>query len=282
MKILKLPVIWAFFTTCLIGCSAWAQSDCATSSGAITSTTTCYVQPDEYYLTIYKLGLCTAQPTAPASGVAADLSSCTTVFENTSGSRVKVIKGTSSALTGTMTRPSNGTYTYGYVIAEPQFEIKTAQTFSTTRTAMSDFSTGTSCWSTLGTAYVYSSSTTYPAKCGNSVSGNDVTTQKMNSFSSSSASSSATFTTTAGTVSAYLVKSDLSLGTGTNTPAMGDITRLLGIAPMPVTVAATTAGMNSSFNVSQGSTLTMYTGGAITGGIVYFGGGPFAVLMTLQ
>jgi hypothetical protein len=271
-----------------MGATAWAQTDCVKdANGAITSTSTCYVQPDEYYMTIYKMGLCTAQP-APSLTTAADFSSCTTVFESTTGSRIKVIKGTSSALTGTMTRPPNGSYTYGYVIAEPQFEIKTQHTFSTSRIAAgaTGYPSGTTCWSTLGTAYVYSNSTSAPATCGNPVSGNDVTTQKMNSFSPTSASSNAMFSTTA----AYLVDSTMKQSAGANN-SMGSITRLLGVAPMAVTVSASTTGMNSSFKVSQGSTVAMCdannaycgTNNAVNGGsIVYFGGGPFAVLMTLQ
>jgi len=275
-----------------LGATAWAQTDCLKdANGAITSTSTCYVQPDEYYLTIYKMGLCTAQP-APTPTVAADFSSCSTVFENTSGSRIKVIKGTSSALTGTMTRPPNGAYTFGYVIAEPKFEVKTQHTFSPDRSiaviGAQKFST---CWSTLGTAYVYDvTNPSTPATCGSTVSGNDVTTQKMNSFSPTGAISNATFSTTAGNVSAYLVDSSMKQSAGVSN-SMGSITRLLGVAPMAVTVSASTTGMNSSFKVSQGSTVAMCdvnnaycgTNNAVNGGsIVYFGGGPFAVLMTLQ
>jgi hypothetical protein len=274
-----------------LGAAAWAQTDCVKdANGAITSTSTCYVQPDEYYLTIYKMGLCTAQP-APSLATAADFSSCTTVFESTTGSRIKVIKGTSSALTGTMTRPPNGSYTYGYVIAEPQIEIKTQHTFSTSRIAAgaTGHPSGTTCWSTLGTAYVYSNSPSAPATCGSTVSGNDVTTQKMNSFSPAGASSNATFSTTAGNVSAYLVDATMKQSAGANN-SMGSITRLLGVAPLAVTVSASTTGMNSSFKVSQGSTVAMcdssnaYCGPppAPAGSIIYFGGGPFAVLMTLQ
>jgi len=139
-NLLRTLKIAGFMAIAGMGSAALAQTaDCSKDgSGAITSMDTCYVEPNEYYMTIYKMGLCTAQPGTPTSSVAADFSSCTTVFENSAGSRIKAVKGVSSNLTGTMTRPANGTYTHGYVLAAPQFEIKTKHTFSTPRAAAGD------------------------------------------------------------------------------------------------------------------------------------------------
>jgi len=284
-----------------MGSVSWAQTlDCTKDvNGAITSVDSCYVQPDEYYMTIYKMGLCTAQPVAPTTGVAADLSSCTTVFENLTGSRIMAVKGVSGKLTGTMARPANGTYTHGYVLAAPQFEIKTKNTFSTPRTAAGDLASpiGSTCWSTSATAYVYTGPTVtrvaYPGTCNATLDPltHGVAITSMNSFTSyvQNLTPTSTFTDPSGT-NAYLVSNTMKLGTGVGL-GMGDITRLLGVVPMPVTVSAATTGMDISFKVSQGATLAMcdvansYCGTNLTangGSVIYFGGGPFAVQMTLK
>jgi hypothetical protein len=276
-----IKTIFGFFAIVLHS-TIWAQSPCPKTGSAINNKTqSCYTQPTEYYMTIYKVGLCTTQPTAPSANSPADFSSCTTVYENTSGSRMQIVKGTSSALLGgTMTRPANSNYPYGYVIVAPQFEIKTSSKFLSATPALGGGS-GDTCWSTAGTAYVIPTTPPTYAKCGYSIGNdNDVTIQKMNSLGPTQ-TYSASFPTSAGQVSAFLVKNDLTLGSTAAPGSMGDITKMIGVAPMNLAVTASTTTMNTSYDVSNGTTV-IFANVNGTDTLVYFGGGPFAVLMTLQ
>jgi hypothetical protein len=67
---------------------------------------------------------------APAHGDSFVKDSCHQVFNNTSGSEVEVLDGTSSALTGTVTRPPNGTYPYYLLKVDSNFKYKAELDFS--------------------------------------------------------------------------------------------------------------------------------------------------------
>lgn len=242
----------------LYSAQATAQSTCSTDgSGAITATSgDCYVQPDEYYMTLYRVGLCTSIPSATTT-TAFNTSSCTTIFENAASNRVLVQKGIATPLSGTMTKPPNGAYVAGYIEVAPQFQVKASKVFSGTRVGSSGGS-GTSCWSITGSVYVWDLPVTPTlVECGASAGTAGVTTQLMNSFNPTSALYSQTFTGGGVTVSAYLVKSDNMLPTGGSVANANNVSKLLGVAPMAVTVSSSTTSMNTSFDVTSGSTLVL-------------------------
>jgi hypothetical protein len=113
-----------------LGTSAWA-AQCTLVGGEVTTVGGCETEPTSYVVKIYKIGVCSAQPVAPTSGgAAADLSNCTTVFENASGSSISVKKGVSTVLSGAFTAPSAGTYSYAYAILDPSFQIQASVTFA--------------------------------------------------------------------------------------------------------------------------------------------------------
>ena len=84
----------------------------------------CFTEPSYYAVTVYEMGVCTSQPTAPTTTSQFDGSSCQVVFQSTAGSLVEVQNGVTSALSGTITRPPNGTYTYAYMRLNNTFQIK--------------------------------------------------------------------------------------------------------------------------------------------------------------
>jgi hypothetical protein len=85
---------------------------------------TCLNTPNTFEITVYEIGACAADPYA-AGGQAIDKSSCTVVFTNTAGSTLDVATsiGGSSGLTGTITRPVNGTYKYPYAVISNSLKI---------------------------------------------------------------------------------------------------------------------------------------------------------------
>ncbi len=108
----------------------------------------CNDTPDEYEITFYKLGFCTATTAAN------DLSSCQFIVDNAAGVTQHVIKGTS----GTMAIPEfsidNGTYTHMVVLASNKLGIKHSFTATNSLTGASS-SAGTSCWTSVAGPSAY-------------------------------------------------------------------------------------------------------------------------------
>jgi len=265
-----------------VGARAQTPSACGTNgSGAITDTSgSCYTQPDQYYMTVYKIGLCTAAPTAPNASTAFNASNagnCTTIFENSAGSSVAVIKGVSTPLSGTMTKPPNGTYTAGYIEVAPQFRVVVSKTFNSSMAgSVAGNPTGIYCWSKSGDAFVWNRTPPAFAECGSSPGTAQITTQLMNTFSINSALFSQNYTAGGTTVTAHLVNSSYKHPSSGTSGDMNGITRLIGVAPLNVSITPTTRGFNTAFDVSSGSTL-IFSGPFQ---VYFFGGGAFNLIMT--
>ena len=75
----------------------------------------CSTQPATQIITIYKVAFCTALPTVPTATTATGMTNCSTVFENTAGARVSIVKSTGTTPSGTFTDPPYGNYTFAYV-----------------------------------------------------------------------------------------------------------------------------------------------------------------------
>ena len=108
----------------------------------------CNDTPDEYEITFYKLGLCTATTAAN------DLSSCQYIVNNTSGVEHVIRAGTS----GTMAIPEfsidNGTYTHMVVLVSNKLGIKHSFTATNSLTGASS-SAGTTCWTSVAGPSAY-------------------------------------------------------------------------------------------------------------------------------
>ena len=108
----------------------------------------CNDTQDEYEITFYKLGLCTATTAAN------DLSSCQYIVNNTSGVTHVIKAGTS----GTMAIPEfsidNGTYTHMVILVSNKLGIKHSFTAANSLTGASS-STGTSCWTSVAGPSAY-------------------------------------------------------------------------------------------------------------------------------
>ena len=108
----------------------------------------CNDTPDEYEITFYKLGLCTATTSAN------DLSSFQYIVNNTSGVTHVIKAGTS----GTMAIPEfsidNGTYTHMVILVSNKLGIKHSFTAANSLTGASS-SAGTTCWTSVAGPSAY-------------------------------------------------------------------------------------------------------------------------------
>ena len=112
----------------------------------------CNDTPDEYEITFYKLGLCTA------TSAANDLSSCQYIVNNTSGVEHVIKVGTSGAMAIPEFSIDNGTYTHMVVLISNKLGIKHSFTATNTLTGVAvdgTASTGTSCWTSVAGPSAY-------------------------------------------------------------------------------------------------------------------------------
>ena len=108
----------------------------------------CNDTPDEYEITFYKLGLCTATTAAN------DLSSCQYIVNNTSGVEHVIKAGTSGAMAIPEFSIDNGTYTHMVILVSNELGIKHSFTAANSLTGASS-STGTSCWTSVAGPSAY-------------------------------------------------------------------------------------------------------------------------------
>ena len=102
----------------------------------------CSDTPDEYEITFYKLGLCTATTAAN------DLSSCQYIVDNAAGVTHAIIAGTSGAMAIPEFSIDNGTYTHMLVLVSNKLGIKHSFTATNSLTGASS-SAGTTCWTSV-------------------------------------------------------------------------------------------------------------------------------------
>ena len=108
----------------------------------------CSDTPDEYEITFYKLGLCTA------STAANDLSSCQYIVDNDAGVEHVIVAGTSGAMAIPEFAIDPGTYPYMVVVLSNKLGIKHSFTASNSVTGVSS-SAGTTCWTSVAGPSTY-------------------------------------------------------------------------------------------------------------------------------
>ena len=102
---------------------------CTVTNGVYSETeikSGCEATPDFYEIVIYKMYLCTSTPTIPTVTAAADLTNCSQIFNSDAGATANVAQNSDVDLSGTYTRPPDGTYTHGYAMMDNTFGITAA------------------------------------------------------------------------------------------------------------------------------------------------------------
>ena len=242
---------------------------CTVTSGITTFPTgsTCKTEPDFFQLKMYDMMLCSAAPTAPTTAAAMVLTNCQSILTSASGTDVSVTNGGSSALSGTITRPDNGTYTHGYIRISSNFVIGDSRQYDT---SLDEDGNGAA-------DGVYCATTASGVDCNSSAVTAINQTMGMGSTQFGSDYLIEDEVVSGGLVDAWLVDTNQKLEADTD----GDVTYLVGVQAFttPLVVSDSTSSMNASFAVSTGMTV-IHNGGNPP--ILSLTNGPFSVIMTIN
>ena len=236
----------------------------ATSFYALTGGGFCKGTPDEYGVTVYKMGFCTKNPANPTLGSvlvgsAPDYSTCSWTYENSTGEAASFSAGGSLDLSESFaSAPTTGTYPFAVMLISKDFNIKgkfgpvggktyySTTTFQTSSTDIGDYATQVAPLNTFGGDSV----------CVAYTEGESVTD---------------------GTISAYLVNSSgILLDNDSSLSECSGQENLLGVMKMSsdLTISDATKGLKMTFTVTNNG-MSVVTNEA--GSDIYVDSGPFSV-----
>ena len=254
---------------------ACPSADTISSPSAFGSSVgSCYGTPEEYGVTIYRMGLCTTDPKPTAAGSAPDTSSCTFNFEKDDGvgEAASFAAGGEVDLSETYSSiPSVGSYTYAYIEIKNSFDIKAKYGPLGDSANTTYFTNGT--FGEAGT--VTGASATPPT--GEYAA----TTAPMNTFYGDNGEevcvATGDETVTGGTIRAYLLdSSDKLIADDSAATSCSGVTKLLGIMQLSekVNITSSTTSVKTTFKVTNNGTTVIYDNSS--NGIL-FDSGPFSV-----
>ena len=236
----------------------------ATSFYALTGGGFCKGTPDEYGVTVYKMGFCTKNPANPTLssvrvGSAPDYSTCSWTYENSTGEAASFSAGGSLDLSETYASdPATGTYPYAVMLISKDFNIKgkfgpvggktyySTTTFQTSSTDSDDYATQVAPLNTFGGDEV----------CVAYTEGEVVTD---------------------GTISAYLINSSgILLENNSSLSECSGQEKLLGVMKMSsdLTISDATTGLKMTFTVTNNG-MSVVTNREGTD--IFVDSGPFSV-----
>ena len=247
----------------------------------------CSFAPDEYTVKIYKLALCTSSPTRPTTSDTYDVSSCVDVINSPDGQDVNLAAGSEMTLSD-VTRPANGSYSYGYILMANTFGIKAKKQFTNTMHTYDSGASGNYCWTKDATADSSDSDNVgwvNPSplvECGGAGGTAGTYTETLDQFGPGEYTVEAT-PVTGGTLSADLITD--ANGLVVTAPKTAD--RLFGVQTFttPVVVTSGSTVFTVSFGVNQASSLWYFedTGlGANQYQVYAIGSGPFSTFMSVE
>ena len=220
----------------------------------------CSTQPTSQIITIYKVAFCPALPTIPTTTTAIGITNCKTVFENTAGARVSIVKSTGATPDGTFSVPPNGNYTYAYVELSHVITYKANLVFasSTLRSSSDIFAVtggvGPNCH-TNGATNIYYLGDVRGMTCTGAAVGNASETNVIvNSFSDSGAAEYDGIISAGETVGThvYLIQSNGKLASGSTTNNNVNVAKLIFLLPINATVTSDTKSYNLKYNNTRG------------------------------
>ena len=244
----------------------------------------CAFAPDEYTIKIYKMALCTTAPTRPTTSDTYDVSSCVDVINSPDGQDVNLAAGSEMSLSD-VTRPANGSYSYGYILMANTFGIKAKKQFTNTMHTYNAGPSGNYCWTKDATADSSDVDKTWtsPApyvECGDASGTAGTYVETLDQFDAGEYTAGP-ISVTGGTLSADLITN--ASGLLVTAPTTAD--RLFGVQTFttPVEVTSGSTVFTVSFGVNQASSMWMTDEGADNEYDVYaIGSGPFSTFMTVE
>ena len=249
-----------------------AEKTCTgTDTSGLSAGDYCYVQPTYYGITVYEMGLCIGAPTAPTTTSAMDVSNCSIAFSNPAGSLVSVENGATSTPSGTFSRPADGAYTHAYMRLNNTFLIKASVNFG------AGHASGIAQFCTSNTGTGDNENGGVAATCAGAAGTPGLTTTELTDFSGSS--SSGTNTTTVGNLTVYLLDSIQNMTAVATEMDQAGAAGIFGVQAFttPVVVTDATTALDAAITVSQGSTISLNAGPAVT-----VDSGPFSLTLSVN
>jgi hypothetical protein len=250
---------------------------CTVTNGVYSETeikSGCEATPDFYEIVIYKMYLCTSTPTIPTVTAAADLTNCSQIFNSDAGATANVAQNSDVDLTGTYTRPPDGTYTHGYAMMDNTFGITAAIQIDGSMDGQASGS-GVFCRTVSGSGShtKASGSHTDESVCSATEVAAGKYTETLTHFGGSGDAWTrvADATPTPGsTIKGLLVDSNGHLAANE-----GEVVKLEGLVGFAnaITVTPNTTSLTMSFNLGEGMSLN--SAGADK---IYMGSGPFEAI----
>ena len=263
-------------TSALINTSkASAAPACATDPSSISSIsgwTTCRGTPSVYGMTVYKMGICTANPAAGGSGATPDYSTCESTYNNTTGEYTSFAADETNSLSGgTTTMPAAGTYGYAFIKFGKTYKLKSQ-------------------YGPLGDGNTYYSNGSTPSRSSSNTSTNESDLAEydapLESFSEAETlvcqSISDPVSGTSSTLTGYLLDSSgIIVANSGDTGNCSGVQDVLGVAAFSsgseVTIPSSISSITATFTVTNNGT-TIYQAG--DGGLA-MDSGPFDVEFTI-
>ena len=244
--------------------SAWADK-IAFAQGS--SDGFCSGTPSVYGIKVFRTGFCTSNPFTSA-GVAADYSSCTITFADSSGVDTSFAAGTSISLpSGASSIPDVGSYGYAIIEMDKTFDIAAE---------MGPFQNGTTYYST--------SSWTTAGSPGKTTGSAEIFEAEMTSFdpNTSCQATSDPVVQSAATLTGYLVDSNAELiADNTGVLNCSGVSKIVGVANLntPVTITSATSGLIATFTVTNNGSSVFCSQDSCNN--IMFDSGPFNVSFTV-
>ena len=209
------------------GSVARNNPECTGNAGGVITrpgTTNCEVTPDSQKITWYRVEFCTSKPTGPTPSTTIDRSSCSTFYQNDTGSEVSIVQGVGTQIgsASDYTAVPYGNYSYGIITLGSTFKFTTSVTFNGN---MSDGTNSTTTCvtkvSSLGTIYGYDGTraNTLAKKnlsCASGATAAEITVgvNTLTMDGSNDCNHLLTFQGTTANVDTYMLESDGTLVTG--------------------------------------------------------------------
>ena len=245
----------------------------------------CAFAPDGYQVTIYEMGLCTSEPTAPTTSSAYETDTCSTVINSQSGQTINLAAGSELTLTD-VTRPTNGTYTHAYMVLGNSFGITVTKQFTNTMHRYNTAPSGNFCWTTNGTEHnsdwggTPANPTTFANCGGEEDAAPAMYTEILDQFDTD-IYNYGPISVESGNLTAYLITdSNDRLVNAVKTADRIFGKQTLGTA---TEVTNTSSSFVVSFGVNQATNTIMSDEGSLnTYDLIAFGSGPFSAFITVE
>ena len=263
-----------------------SNDECGGNAGGVIETpgtTDCEFTPDSQKITWYRVEFCKSKPTGPTTSATVDRSSCSTFYQNDSGSEVSIAKGvgTQIGIAADYTAVPYGNYAYGIITLGSTFKFTSSVTFDGNVSDGNGTNSTTTCVtkpSTLGTLYGYHDNINTFDKgnmsCASGAAAVEITigVNTLTMDGSNDCNHLLTFKGTSADVNAYLLESNGTLldgvgGTDTDQIKNGvtgcvngntnGISRIQGIMALDLKITPDTTGIQISYNNTRGMALDM-------------------------